>query len=261
MLLFIILCLMNACNSGNKIEFYNIPAQKMDYLEKLGYEKEGDLLPVASFTVSNFITYGQYKEYLAEIRQDSSEVFYNSQLPDSNMCLPECYTQYTSSSAFDNDPVVGISWEAAMSFCKWKTIKENKPGRTDFIYRLPSCLEWMAAHEFSGKKPEMNQHYADWLIHSKDESNFLSAENISMPYTYFAKADDPPELKKKLMIGNSFLFQKEHLKDFFYYSYYAFEGYRHISFRMVKEGKNDKKQENNRFFNSVLKYWGFENNN
>jgi gliding motility-associated lipoprotein GldK len=60
----------------------------------------------------------------------------------------EPYTKnYYSHSAFDNYPVVGISWKQAVAFTKWRTLMINKfrkaskqPILPDF--RLPTESEW-----------------------------------------------------------------------------------------------------------------------
>ncbi len=57
-------------------------------------------------------------------------------------------------------PVVNVSWQEAIAFCKWLTDKEHKEGtlpRNQF-YRLPTDLEWSRAVGLSdetGKTPEV----------------------------------------------------------------------------------------------------------
>ena len=44
-------------------------------------------------------------------------------------------------------PVVGVSWNDAIEFCVWLTVKERSEGKIDAksVYRLPTDLEWSAA--------------------------------------------------------------------------------------------------------------------
>ncbi|HEX8312488.1 MAG TPA: SUMF1/EgtB/PvdO family nonheme iron enzyme [Chthoniobacteraceae bacterium] len=56
-------------------------------------------------------------------------------------------------------PVVNVTWQEAMAFCKWLTIREQKDGQItkDQSYRLPTDLEWSRAvglGEETGKTPE-----------------------------------------------------------------------------------------------------------
>ena len=58
-----------------------------------------------------------------------------------------------------NHPVVNVTWQEAIAFCKWLSDKEHKDGAlpANTIYRLPTDLEWSVAVglvEESGKNPE-----------------------------------------------------------------------------------------------------------
>lgn len=57
-------------------------------------------------------------------------------------------------------PVVNVSWNDAMNFCKWLTERDRKSGllQDGEIYRLPTDLEWSKAvglPEENGKTPEL----------------------------------------------------------------------------------------------------------
>ena len=51
---------------------------------------------------------------------------------------------YFSHKAYDNYPVVGVSWKQATAFCHWRTSKMEKGKRyyIGFEYRLPNEAEW-----------------------------------------------------------------------------------------------------------------------
>ncbi len=56
-------------------------------------------------------------------------------------------------------PVVNVTWQEAMTFCKWLSAKEHKDGKLgqNQAYRLPTDLEWSKAvglPEESGRTPE-----------------------------------------------------------------------------------------------------------
>ena len=44
----------------------------------------------------------------------------------------------------DSHPVVNVSWEDAMLFCRWLTAKEHDSGKikAEQVYRLPTSEEW-----------------------------------------------------------------------------------------------------------------------
>lgn len=55
--------------------------------------------------------------------------------------------KYYSHPAFDNYPVVGVTWKQANAFCRWRTQQQNSflssIGKPDVMdYRLPTEVEW-----------------------------------------------------------------------------------------------------------------------
>ncbi len=53
-------------------------------------------------------------------------------------------------------PVVNVSWEDAMLFCHWLTLREQRTGKinSDQYYRLPTSLEWTLATGQAYLEPE-----------------------------------------------------------------------------------------------------------
>lgn len=108
-------------------------------------------------------------EYLHYARRDSSETFYENALPDTTVWEKELAfnTPYVSNylryPGFRYYPVVGVSWNQAMDYCRWRTEAVNKQraieyyGEEDYIdgdippiesgiylpeFRLPTEAEW-----------------------------------------------------------------------------------------------------------------------
>ena len=108
-------------------------------------------------------------EYLHHIQRDSSETFYLSAIPDTTVWEKELAfnTPYVSNylryPGFRYYPVVGVSWNQAMDYCRWRTEAVNKQraieyyGEDDYIdgdippiesgiylpeFRLPTEAEW-----------------------------------------------------------------------------------------------------------------------
>lgn len=195
-------------------------------------------LEMDSFEISTQITYGQYKGYLNAIKKDSSAKFYLSQLPDTSICLPENYKAYVSGNTYDDFPVVGISWEAAMNYCRWITATNNK-GSITFICRLPCESEWLAAYNYlnsTSVKNDFNRNYSDWLLNAHDEDWRYPTNSFN--YVYLADKKEPNVLKRKDFIGDSYLFKYENLADYAETFGYEDHGYRQVGFRVVKEPVN-----------------------
>lgn len=247
-------------------KLFGIPAQTLDLFKLMGYDPKGKQA-IKGFQISSFVTYREYKEYLNAIKKDSSEVYYQTQLPHKNIASTETWNKYIESDEYDGFPVLGISWDNAMNFCRWKTLRENKDS-IRFVYRLPNCSEWLAAQHYlsENKIPnDMNKNYSDWLLNVKDESayDFTEKDKNVFPfdYVYWHRKNDSPVLKRKWAIGDSYLYQQNKLVNYYAFSYYANEGYRQISFRYVKEmvTEPDMMHPNKKSLPiSLLEYWGIK---
>ena len=81
-------------------------------------------------------------------------------------------TTYFWHEAYDNYPVVGVSWEQAVAFCAWRTKMLNdalsRSGmRPVYAYRLPSEYEW----EFAARANLTGEKYpwgSEYVKNSKD---------------------------------------------------------------------------------------------
>jgi gliding motility-associated lipoprotein GldK len=114
----------------------------------------------AFFMDDSEITNNEYRQFMERIMEDSlsilGEDFVMQELyPDTTVWVKDfahhmgdpLLTYYWSHPAFDNFPVVGIDWEAANFFCKWRTDYFNdfraSIGEWEMPnFRLPSEAEW-----------------------------------------------------------------------------------------------------------------------
>lgn len=159
--------------------------------------------------------------------------------------------------AYDDYPVVGVSWKQATAFCIWRTqllesflIENGSTIVNDF--RLPTESEWEWAARggldlspypwggpyirnsrgcFLGNFKPMRGNYiddggfhtvkinsynpndfglycmagnvAEWTSNAFDESAYNFAHDLNQDYTYDAKENDPPVLKRKVIRGGS----------------------------------------------------------
>jgi len=96
----------------------------------------------------------------------------------------EQYVQhYFTSKAYDNFPVVGVTWEAADAYCAWRTDRYFADGKCSVAgfegYRLPTEAEW----EFAARNGRSDLDYP-WYsdrTHTTDglaHANFRASEDL-----------------------------------------------------------------------------------
>lgn len=273
-LLFISVLIVTSATAQEKTSphFYYIPTQTIQPYILIGYNKQHAAsvssyyndrtkeqmkfeMSMKAFEISDQITFGEYKKYLSAIKKDSSATFFYKQLPDSSIATPEIYKQYVTGNTYDKYPVLGISWENALNYCKWKTLQDNRGDSISFIYRLPICSEWLAANDYLNKKKnknDFNKNYADWLMSSKFEGSY--GKDSSFFYdTYFSLTSRKSDahIDRRFVIGNSYLLEKEKLYDYYKYNYFQSVGYRQIGFRIIKV-----KYSTAYSYKAILKFWG-----
>jgi len=120
--------------------------------------------------------------------------------------------QYFSNPAFGEYPVVGVSWEQASAFCRWRTLHndyyQGKAGRKDAfiegIYRLPTEAEWEYAARGNSK---INAMYPWGAPYARTREGLLMANFKPGRGDYFGgdtKHDDITPVKVKSYTENGF---------------------------------------------------------
>jgi formylglycine-generating enzyme required for sulfatase activity len=109
---------------------------------------------IDKFEVNN-VGWREFEYWNLAIKRDTA--FYWQMMQDTtvwgeNSPYSEYYHNHPS---YNNYPVVGISYDQAIEFCKWRTDRvnelfENEPGKNPFpgkryLYRLPTIVEWELA--------------------------------------------------------------------------------------------------------------------
>ncbi|MBY0535482.1 MAG: formylglycine-generating enzyme family protein [Chitinophagaceae bacterium] len=115
---------------------------------KKNFAKVSETLYVSKFEVTN----KDYLEYLQDLKQKGDAAEYELRLPDTSSWLkidPDFkafVNHYLRHSAYSNYPVVGVSYESAMAYCKWYEEKINaSSANQQFRCRLLNIEEWMNA--------------------------------------------------------------------------------------------------------------------
>lgn len=201
---------------------------------------------VEEFEVSDFVSLKDYKSYLKSIKKDSSKTFYLSQLPDSNILRDKRdYRKYLKYKKYEKHPAVGISWENAINYCKWKNIQDNSTKNNEFIYRVPELKEWYIAYRYLDVRnlhSDFNYKYSEWLINEYYENMFRFMEYIAeSPVKYDTSFnyentdfDYYSRISRKLVVGNSFLSQGTNY-NLLHRVFYANQGYRYVAFRIIRK--------------------------
>lgn len=116
------------------------------------------------------VTNGDWKEYLEDIGNDPAA------LPDTTLIWStQAYNepiinQYFRHGAYDDYPVVGITWRQANAYCEWRTRKHREatgnPNAPPF--RLPTEAEWeYAAISLYGQNMDYSEAYHEEINHGK----------------------------------------------------------------------------------------------
>lgn len=247
---------------SQECKMYHIAKQKINLYHLVNNFKLSYIQEMKEFEISSFVTYGEYKKYLEHIKQDSSLHYYKQSLPNPISLPVEVRANYLNSTKYDLYPVIGVSWESTLNFLKWKTLIDNKTDSLKFIYRLPNCSEWIAANYYleTNKIPnDFNKYFSDWTLNTFDESSYDFTDHgkyFAYDYFYFGLRNDAKVLKRKRIIGNSFLHQHQYIYMNFYH--YSMEGVRDVGFRYVKDDYvrlNEPREGVRTVAESVLNYW------
>lgn len=224
-----------------------IPEQRLNLNAFVGIDNP-QLNDINSFSISHLVTLKEYKAFLLEMKRDSGEIYYKNLCPDSSITNAEKLEKYLTDTTFDQFPVQGVSWDNAMRFCRWKTSKEKG---ALVIFRLPLLSEWIAAKEHLAKMgidSDFSKCLSEWTLNAFDEStsayvNYSDEskqkdKNKSLfwdyDYFYWHSSQDPPVLKRKKVVGDSYRIHcNSYLKTNFVF--YSYQGYRDVGFRYIRQ--------------------------
>lgn len=124
------------------------------------------------------ITNNEYHQFLQQLTGEERKQYYpDTTLWQQEVPLGEPLTNYYFlHPAYDDYPVVGISHEAAVAFCKWRTRFFVETNNQHILFRLPTEDEW---EQMAALDPEMTGPYAGGYSHptnpsTKQEMKFVN---------------------------------------------------------------------------------------
>ena len=121
---------------------------------------KGESISIQAFYISETeITNAQYNEFLNDLKAQGKTNEYKIAFPDTNNWNSNDFnisilkSFYHSGKSFENHPVVNISYEGAMLYCKWLSENyEKKNGiKLQSDFRLPDKQEWDFVSKFDAK--------------------------------------------------------------------------------------------------------------
>lgn len=242
--------------------YYIIPPQSFkrttnyDPPQKFYYEQiiPDEYITTDEFKISQLISLKEYKAFLQSVKGTIHDTLYNKILPDSTCFKEDAYKAYFYGDDFDEYPAIAVTWSAINQFCEWKTLAENEEDSIRFIYRMPIRKEWLAAmHFFEGITAEhdFSNFFTDWIFNSFDENVSYFTHDMNPNYEYSNDVFDEtlhPALKRKRILGKSYLFRNEDMNYSGRYEYMD-KTAPYLAFRVVKvpvsvpSNKNDKLEE------------------
>lgn len=220
-------------------KFTYIPAQS--YV--MGAENDGDFthnvrtktVSISAFEMSSQVTVAEYLAFVNEQRRLRGSKYANLLMPKKECFTTEdMYSKYIHDKAYQKEPIVGISWENAHEYIRWKNQHPVKDKNAKSPYRLPTESEWEGAYRhMTEQKNNDFGNVSDWTLSAYDESVYEFVQDLSSAYTYKAVECDPLVLKRKVIRGNSFLYSVDMPASHRTYGYKD-SSYMHVGFRLVR---------------------------
>ena len=231
---------LNIFNANSQTHYYIIPSQTFELKNRRNdwdiYLNKVELISNNKLEVSHLIKLKEYKEFLKNAKNTYHDTIYARLIPDSSLFKKSTFARYIDGTEFDNYPVVGVTWEGVDLFCRWKTVSENKGDSIQYIYRLPTRKEWLASKHFVDKMGVPNDfslYFSDWVFDYYDESVYSFSNVVKPDQVYLSKKSYMPALRRKKILGKSYLFQNESMNTTGFYQY-SDKSTSCTSFRCVK---------------------------
>lgn len=202
-------------------EFTWIPAGTWNDKPGDGTMEAGILVSTRGFYMSKSeVSNGQYRQFIAEVLPGSTAEEKEKIVCDTagwsrvmSYCEP-MKTYYYSHPAYNNYPVVNISYEGAVKYCEWlqQKIQKENPG---FIVevKLPTRQEWIWA-AMGGRSQAMFPWSNYYLLNKKGEP-MCNFKRISDGAIYRNRITGKPEVAENPGIYSQTAYITSHVKSFY----------------------------------------------
>jgi formylglycine-generating enzyme required for sulfatase activity len=189
-LLFILVIVTFSSFAERGITIFEISSIKKNYV------KVKEDLYVSKYEVSNV----DYRNFLSDMQNANQLESYQNCLPDtlcwedsqhSTALFVQYYFRYPN---YDNYPVVGVSYESAMSYCSWLTENYNQNAKRKFrkvYFKLLTKDEWI----FAANKGDTSKVYT-WgsgFIQNNRKQDLCNYRHIEYKYDSATKKYQPIE--------------------------------------------------------------------
>lgn len=158
---FLTLLLFCFCNLSNAQKVNGVKMPKgFVYIPQGSFVFEKDTVSVNGFYICKTeISNQDYREFLYDLQRQSKIKELNIAKVDSNKWIQKnAYNDpyakyYANHPAYNKYPVVNITYEAALLYCEWLSVKlsELNKGKYEIKVRLPLRTEWVYAASCGGK--------------------------------------------------------------------------------------------------------------
>jgi hypothetical protein len=193
---------------------------------------------VAPFAISKQITLGEYLHFVDKERKLKGSGYAEFLLPErSAFSSAHKYHEYLTNPEYKSQPVAGVSWKNARRYVLWRNTNKSVEEKKFLNYRLPTIKEWQAAylHLLKNKIKYDISILADWTSETYEESQYEFSYDLNPSFEYESVPCDPPTMKRKTVVGNSWLHRPETATLPMHYYGYQDSGYAQIGFRLVSE--------------------------
>lgn len=198
--LFILILILPLLISAGKKSRFKVP-KDFAFIPLGSMEINGKVFSSNAFIMQKYeVTNLQYREFLNDLKaHNETEKLKIAEIDSlqwriSNQFYEPYVEYYHSHPAYNNYPIVNISYEAALLYCDWLSEKYKKENNVNIKFRLPSENEWI----YAAKSGNSNNKYA-W------EGNYLRNKKGKFQCNFNVLYQENPKTKEIEITENNII--------------------------------------------------------